>query len=257
MNHYFTLSFIFIYFLSLFSVHSESFFRVLVGYGIRGSGNIINSSGQGLELIESAVNSQLLVSPLITPFVELYGPIYRISDFSISSYSGDIQFGKRNTISEYGLSLNYFDLAFDLKLPKLFINTNKIFPESEIYLPFNNELSGRTLLASVVQLELFYNYFFGHYDSLKFFLGSGIGMGNGKLAYSGPYVNELHANLNLGFLYQLKEWEFFVNLKNSGYTAKTGSSSLIDRRKVLVNPRRGEIIIATIQIGITFLLTRK
>lgn len=243
--------------ISLYSVPAETFLRIAGGYGIRGSGNIINSSGKGLELIETAVNNELLISPTITPFVQTIGPYYRLSDFRISSYSFDLQIGKRNTDAEYGLSINYFDLAFDLRLPDLFIDTKKFIPNSEVYLPFSDELKGRSLLASVVQLEGFYNYFLWQYNVIKFFLGFGAGMGNGKLAYSGPYVNEIHANLNLGILYQHNGWEFFVNLKNSGYTAKSGPSNLIDRRKVLVNPRKGEIVISSLQLGFTFLLTHK
>ncbi|GIX41031.1 MAG: hypothetical protein KatS3mg129_0764 [Leptospiraceae bacterium] len=54
--------------ISLNTIYSqEQFFRILPGYGLYGSGNIINSSGQGLELIETGINSGYLYSPYWSP----------------------------------------------------------------------------------------------------------------------------------------------------------------------------------------------
>ncbi len=235
------------------NLYSKAFFRILPGYGLYGAGNIINSSGQGLDLIEAGVNNLFLYSPIITHFVEQFGPIYKIPDFTLNSYSLDVQFGMDNKNYEYGMSLNYFELGFNLKLPQLYINVNKFFSDANYYLPFTKELKGYNILASAFQLDFFYNFNIIHINKLDFYIGAGIGVGTGKRSYSGPYINELHALIHFGLEFQIFEtYSFFLNIKNTGYTAKTDPSSFLDRRKVFVNPRRGEIFITTIQMGITY-----
>lgn len=247
-----------IYSISIFS--QEKFVRLVPGYGIYGVGNIINSSGEGLDLIERGINTNYLYSPIWTPIINQYGPIYRIPDFSLKSYTFDIQYGIKNQQYEYGIGLNYFELGFNLKLPTTYLNIDKIIKDqntpNSLY-PVTKDLKGYSVLAKVLQLEVFYNYYWFKYNQIIFLIGTGIGIGKGNLSYSGPYVNEIHGILQLGMLYQQKDYEIFFNVKNSAYTAKTGPSNLIDRRKVLVNPRRGEIIITSLQFGITFLLTTK
>ncbi|GIX41032.1 MAG: hypothetical protein KatS3mg129_0765 [Leptospiraceae bacterium] len=154
---------------------------------------------------------------------------------------------------EFGISINYFQLLFNLSLPFTYLNGNKVINNSNLYLPVTKEMKGNNILASVLQIEIFYHYYLYQIDNWILFIGPGAGIGKGNLAYSGPYINELHAILNLGFLYRLGNYEIFFNLKNTAYTAKTGPSNFIDRRKVLVNPRRGEIIISSIQMGISFI----
>jgi len=247
----------FIIFLIYYPAYSqEKFIRILPGYGLYGAGNIINSSGQGLDLIEAGINNGILYSPIWTPLIEKIGPIYRNPDFSLTSYSMDFQYGLKNPTSEWGIGINFFQLGFNLSLPFTYLNSNKIIPESNLYLPVTKALNGYSILTKVFQLELFYHYYFYQKELWTFFVGSGLGFGYGNLAYSGPYVQELHALLNLGLFYRLKNYELFFNIKNMGVTAKTGPSNFIDRRKVLVNPRRGEIIITSLQIGVTFLLTK-
>lgn len=229
--------------------------RIYIGYGFYGSGNIINSSGEGLELIEKGINSGYLYSPIWTPIILQFGPIYKNPDFDLDSYSFDLQFLKKLNKSEYGISINYFEMGFTIDLPETYLNFSKIFENANYYLPVTKEIKKRTLLVSVVQLDFLYNYYFWEYLNWNFYFGSGIGIGFGKLAYSGPYVQEIHFLINLGAKVDLDNYSIIMNIKNTGHTAKTGPSNFIDRRKVLVNPRRGEIIVNTFQIGVSFPLT--
>lgn len=250
------LLFVFLLSNSLFSETDSLYhFRIHLGYGLHGSGNIINSSGEGLQLIENGINSGYLYSPIWSPLIEVYGPVYKNQDFDLSSYSIDLQILKKLQKFEYGLSVNYFELNFTTYLPETYLNLSKIIPNTKEYLPVTKELNSKTSLTSVIQFDFFYNYYIWQYQKLIFFVGAGIGFGYGKLAYSGPYVQEVHAIANLGGQYNLTVYTFVLNIKLTGHTAKSGPSNFIDRRKVLVNPRRGEILIATLQLGLSFPLT--
>lgn len=240
---------------SLFGNSDPYYIKFLIGYGLYGTGNIINSSGQGLELIERGINNGFLYSPVWSPIVDSYGPIYQNQAFHISSYSTDVQFYKNLNNKEYGFSINFFDLGFTSYIPLTFLNTRKLIPESNLYYPVTKEITKRNVLASVIQFDVFFNYDIVKFDILNLFIGGGIGIGYGRLAYSGPYVQEAHMIGNFGLKINLEKYLFIANLKFTGHTVKTGSSSFIDRRKVLVNPRRGEIIIATFQLGLGFPLT--
>ncbi|MDW7976361.1 MAG: hypothetical protein RMI35_07375 [Leptospiraceae bacterium] len=239
---------------SLFS--ENSFFRIMMGYGLYGTGNIINGAGEGLRLIERGINSGFLFSPIWTPLIQQIGPIYQNQDFDLTQFSFELQWGKTHNRNEYGLSVGYFDLGFDLILPQTYLNVSRIYPESPFYLPVTKDLKDRTLLASVVQFDIFYHYTFFRVESFDFFFGGGVGLGFGKLSYSGPYVQEAHGILSLGTRYEVfRNHQLILMIKNLASTVKTGTSNLIDRRKVLVNPRRGEIIVSAAQVGLSFVLT--
>ncbi len=245
------------FFSSLFANQNSYWFRIFLGYGIYGTGNIINSSGQGLKLIEQGINNGFLYSPIWSPIVNTYGPVYKNQDFSISSYSVDFQFFKYTNNKEYGISINFFDLGFSSYIPTSFLNVNKLISESNLYYPVTKEITKRSVLASVVQFDVFFNYNFLTIDIFSLSFGFGTGIGYGNLSYSGPYIQEAHIIGNFGLKIDLNNYLLKANFKISGHTAKTGTSNFIDRRKVLVNPRRGEIIIATFQLGLTFPLTFK
>lgn len=257
MYYFFVFLFLIIFSVKhLFSKENQDLnLRIYLGYGFYASGNIINSSGEGLELIEKGINSGYLYSPIWTPLVFQFGPIYKNPDFDLDSYSFDFQFLKKFNNSEYGMSINYLEIGFAILLPETYLNFSKIVENANYYLPVTKEIKKRSLLVHVIQLDFLYNYYFWKFLNWNFYLGTGIGIGFGKLAYSGPYVEEIHFLINLGTKINLEHYSIIMNIKNTGHTAKTGPSNLIDRRKVLVNPRKGEIIINTFQIGVSFPLT--
>ncbi len=228
-----------------------------LNYGIYGGGNIINSSGQGLELIEKGINNGYLFSPVYTPLVNSIGPIYKIPDFHLTAYTVGVSYLKRNSTIEKGIQLSYFDLGFSIDLPETYLNLNRFLPGIELYYPVTKRIQHRILLASLFQLEYFYHFLFSltRNRDFYFFVGPGIGMGIGKLSYSGPNIYEIHAIVNLGFQYLLENYLIRFSLKTLGATSRMNSSSFIDRRKVLVNPGKGEIVITSVELGIAFPLT--
>lgn len=249
-------------FFSYFPIYTQSFFestffRLSLGYGLYGSGNIIDGAGDGLKLIERGINSRILFSPWWTGLITQYGPVYKIRDLGLTSYSIEFEAGKTFHKSEFGWSLRYLDIGFNLQLPETYLDARRIFPgageDDLLFFPVTKNLRGRTLLVWDIQLGIFYHHEVFRWKQLEFFAGGGFGIGSGKLAYSGPYVNEIHGTITLGLRWQVSgNRKIHIHIKNLMATVKTGTSNRIDRRKVLVNPRKGEIFLTIGQAGITF-----
>lgn len=227
------------------------------GAGLTASGGVIDSAGGGLDLLENLINARLLYSPEITPFVEQIGPIYQIPEFDLFSNEVAINY-ERNPEARFGwgASVKYFDITGKVDLPSSYILSPRLpfeFPlEPPLFYQVTKRSEQRLTLAAVFQADANFYWRFRPGEAWNPYAKLSAGVGRGWLGDfgRGPYIEEAHAGLALGLRWRYAEGLFlYAEGSYQYYVARTGPSSFLDRTEVLVNPRRGDVIISRASIG--------
>lgn len=237
------------------SLCAESPYRLSLtgGYAWSAAGSIVDESTAGLDLIEGGINTGILYSPGYSELTRTYGPVYSIPDFDLFSRSIQIGLSRFFGSMEYGMSFGYIDIAGSARIPATALNVGYFDPAQQgLYLPVTSQ-SSTTIFATDLTIEGFASYHLNPDEGFDLFGGGGLGFGRGWLAGfgSGPYLTEAHAGLHLGFGYRAGSIFYYVRGTESYFVVKTAPTSFLDRREVLVNPRRGNLRVSRAEAGIS------
>lgn len=227
------------------------------GYGWHAGGAIIEKSSSGLKLVEAGVNTGILYSPGYSELVNTIGPIYQIPPIKLEVRSFKLGLSRYFGSFEYGLKVGYYDIVGFIDVPDSAINFNYFDKtgSSQLanqYYPVTSS-GGQRTFATDLFLEFTGAYHTNVNDGFDLFPGFGIGGGRGWLGGfgSGPYLNEAHGLVSLGIGYRRSNVLTYLKFEEIIYLIKTAPTSFIDRRKVLVNPRKGDLQIGQLQLGIS------
>ncbi|MBX7058573.1 MAG: hypothetical protein K1X75_10955 [Leptospirales bacterium] len=241
-------------------VPGPPFHALSVNYaaGLSATGSIIGSSQTGLQFLEDLINTGILYNPVITPGVRSAGPFYRIPEIALWSNFVSLQY-EHDPLQDlaWGASFSFLDINGRVDIPDTYLYSPELpIDASNLRPPLAYQVTkrsaGRIPLASVLQLEGFLIWRANGLARMSPYARLIFGGGRGWLGYvgKGPYVQEAHLGLALGFRFRLAA-QYFINLEGgyNYYQARTGPSNFFDRTETLVNPRRGNLQIARIGLG--------
>lgn len=236
-------------------LHASSPYRLTftAGYAWRAAGSVIEESGAGLDLIETGINTGILYSPGYSELVETVGPVYSIPHFDLEARSFQVGISRFAGMLEYGLAIGYVDIVGSANIPMTALNVGFFDPAAQgIYFPVTSQ-SSRTIFATDLSLEGLILLHSNVEDGFDLFGGAGLGVGRGWLAGfgSGPYLTEVHGSLYLGAGYRINGVLYYVRGTETWFAIKSAPTSFLDRREVLVNPRRGNIRIGRAEAGLS------
>lgn len=243
-------------------IHSLS---IQGGRAITGGGTVIEASDD-LKFLENLINARLLYNPVITPVIEQVGPVYKIPRVKIRSNQYTIEY-RRQTSDDwsFGVGIKYLDIQGSFGVPDTFINLQALPPEYNIpqapYLSqVTRETSGRKLLATAVEVDANLYYTIATFasgsdrPSTELYGKLNVGIGRGWLGPgSGPRLEEVHGGLGLGLRYFVSPSIFlFPEFTFQYYAIRTAYSDPLNRTKILVNPRKGDLHLGRWNFGAGF-----
>lgn len=221
------------------------------GYAVQAKGSVVESGSVGLMALQAGINSGALYSPGITEIQAISPLNYSLPTFSLESRSFAVSLSRMVGAWEPGLSLGALDIVGRASVPAAFLDLQyfKISIPGVRYLPVT-EGGNRFLFATDLFTEGFLIRHINAGEGWDLFAGGALGGGRGWLADSGPYLTEAHASLLAGAGYRFAGGSVLsLRAVETTYSVRTGPSSFVDRRDVLVNPRRGNLHVGRVDLS--------
>lgn len=256
-NFLLVISFLFSVFSSE-SVQAEKKHLLTLSYGpaIYGEGGMLTTVERDIKLLENAVNFQILNAPEITPFIQQFGPIYRLPPFELRSDEVSIDYKQiQESGFQYGFAFRYITVLGKAEVPLAFLDLPRLglFP---VQTPFSRKSSSWFDLGSAFELQLQAGYHFDPDAKVDPYLVIAAGYGRGYLGEfsSGPYLEEYNITVGAGFRYRLNE-DYYLSLEWAvvGHWVQTGTREIaIDFTEYIIVPRRGSLYLSRLRFGFGF-----
>lgn len=229
----------------------RNYVSVYYGLALNASGPIISGANTDLKLMESAVNTGLLVSPGITQAVQAIGPLYHIPGFELSSDQIGVEYARVFYPRwSWSVGFQFMTIRAGVQIPATFVDATKLGYSQPVYTPFSRADYGTIPLASVYELDAGLKYSFFPDSFLDPYIKGTVGGGYGWLGRdTSKFVKEIHAGFSAGAMLKWESLFIFAEGLLTGHIAWTEATPFYDRTKVLVNPHTGSIYIARVQMG--------
>jgi hypothetical protein len=223
---------------------------------------VLNATEE-LDLLENLINARLLYNPFITPLIERVGPVYRVPKIGLRSTQVAVEYRRRSASPwSFGAGLKYLDIKAVFTLPDTYIYPPTLpasygVPPVPYVQQVTRRTEGLTLVASMIQADANLYYSFVDDGVFEPYLKFSVGLGRGWLGSAGPgrgpKIEELHAGLGVGArVYAAHGFYLFPELTWQHYYLRTGYSDPIDRTRILVNPRTGNLHLVRMSFGAGF-----
>ncbi|MBI3396496.1 MAG: hypothetical protein HY042_11715 [Spirochaetia bacterium] len=222
------------------------------GPAMTASGSIVGGASDGLSLLEKLINNGYLYAPTVSPVIQRVGPYYKIPPFQLGS--NEFGFHYERWLSgawSWTVALNYLDITAHVDLPATFVDPARLGVTAPGTFQVTAENHTRITLATALEVQAGLLYEFRHGQLWNPYARFGVGVGRG-------YLGEDHAAtlweenvFGAGGVRIEPASSLFVwaEAQAVGHTAQTRATNPVDRKKVLVNPGRGNIYIGRLSIG--------
>lgn len=239
-------------------LHAEKKHLISLSYGpaIYGEGSMLNTVKKDIKFLEASINARILYAPEVTPFIERFGPVYRLPPFELRS--DEISLSYKQILPSgmaFGAAFRYLTVLGKAEVPLSFLDFQRL-GIADFRTPFSRKSTSWFDLGSVFQLDFVFGYHFDPDSDFDPYIQAETGYGRGYMGEfaPGPYLEEYHLTLAAGFRSKVTDQTYWsVEWAFAGHWVQTGiRENPIDYNRYIIIPRRGALYLSRLRFGYGF-----